>query len=87
MGQTQIQRYESNQIKNPRKDFLEKFAELYEVSYSHLVDNPYSLDYIPDEIKEMLYDENSLPFLAKAFVEYQENKINNMRKALERNER
>jgi transcriptional regulator with XRE-family HTH domain len=87
IGQTVVQRYETNQVRNPRKDYIEQFAEIYDVSYSHIVDDPYSMDHIPSEIKEMFYDSEALDLLADAFVKYQERKINNMKKALERNER
>ncbi|WP_371380763.1 helix-turn-helix domain-containing protein [Sporomusa aerivorans] len=87
VGQTVIQRYETDQVKNPRKDYLEKFAEIYGVSYSHLVDNPYDLDHIPEEIKEMLYDKQALPFIAEAFIRYQEDKIKRAKEAIERNVR
>lgn len=82
MVQSVVNRYESDGVKAPKRQHLEAFAELYGVTIEELTANPYSLDHIPEELMEMLYDKRSLPYLAEAWVRFQEMKIEEAKKNL-----
>lgn len=72
VSQAVIARYETDIIKRPKQEHLEQFARLYGSSVDYLTTNPYNMDHIPSEIKKMLHDKDCLPFLAEAYVQYQQ---------------
>lgn len=75
--QNTISRLEIDAAKKPKRDHLEKLALLYNISLDSLLTNPYTIDHIPWEIRLMLYDKEALPYIAEAFVKYQQNKFRN----------
>lgn len=73
--QSTVNRYETDGVKAPQIKHLELFAKFYGTTVEELTSNPYSLDHIPEELMEMLYDKGSLPFLAEAYGKFMEYKV------------
>ena len=78
ISQSTYVRYEQNKIKRYKEDIFEKLAEILASTSAYLLGEEYydsRLAHLPAYLQEFVYNEDSSPYIADAYLAYLSNKV------------
>jgi len=79
-----ISRLELDLTKKPKMEHLEKLSNFYGKTVEYLITDPYSIEHIPWKIRMMLFDKEAMPYIAEAFVRYEQSKLDKIAQAFKK---